>query len=115
MRRVLVRILAAQGYAVLEAQHGREALCLLEGPEAARVDLVLLDLTMPVLGGLATLERLGERHAGLPVVLMSGFSEVPAHEDGRGPGARPTGFLAKPFERATVVRCVADALAAVRA
>jgi DNA-binding NarL/FixJ family response regulator len=51
-----------------EASDGREALELAEKHEA---DLVILDITMPRLGGLETLERLRAEHPGVKVILLS--------------------------------------------
>ena len=51
-----------------EATDGREAL---ELAEEHRPDLVILDITMPRLGGLETLERLRAKHPGLKVILLS--------------------------------------------
>jgi CheY-like chemotaxis protein len=74
-----------------------------------QIDVVMLDLTMPVLGGAATMEALAQRHPGIPVILMSGYSEEPLAEYD-GDGIHPVGFLAKPFENTAVLRMVAGAL-----
>ena len=69
-REVMRRTLDDSGYAVFEAANGREALDKLETSD---VDIILLDLMMPVMDGfefLATLRR-EARHAELPVVVVS--------------------------------------------
>lgn len=70
MREALVEVLHECGYRTVCAIHGAEALGLLDGVSP---DLVLLDMRMPVMGGLATLEQLREdpRWASLPVIVMS--------------------------------------------
>jgi CheY-like chemotaxis protein len=108
VRRILSRMLIQQGYEVFEAGDGREALAAVDS-HAAQIDLVMLDLTMPVLGGVATMESLSQRHPGIPVILMSGYSEEPV-ADFDGDGMHPVGFLAKPFENTAVLRMVAGAL-----
>ena len=57
-RQLLVRLLASIGYESLEAVDGQAALDLLRGPAGSDVDVVLLDIVMPVLDGFATLEAL---------------------------------------------------------
>lgn len=67
--RAAARLLKTLGHSGALATQGQMALDLLE---RQRFDLVLLDLRMPVLDGLGTLERLRPRYPTLPVVLVSG-------------------------------------------
>ena len=60
--------LNALGYDVLTATNGQEGLEVLQYQS---VDGVLLDLQMPVMGGMAFLEKLGGSSATLPVIVMS--------------------------------------------
>lgn len=71
----LLRICLAQaGHEVIEAHSGPEALAVLAGQ---RVDLVTLDVIMPGMSGLRTLELLRERHGPLlPVLIISGLSRM---------------------------------------
>jgi signal transduction histidine kinase/ActR/RegA family two-component response regulator len=108
VRRTLARMLSQQGFEVLEAGDGKEALAVVEA-RAGEVDLVLLDLTMPRLGGAKAREVVAMRYPKIPVVLMSGYTEQPTEEQ-TGPGAGAAIFLEKPFERSTVMRAVAMAL-----
>jgi two-component system, chemotaxis family, chemotaxis protein CheY len=72
IREMVAETLRLEGYDVLEAEHGQQALELIErAPE--KPCLVLLDLMMPVMGGaefLAVLEATG-RLATLPVIVIS--------------------------------------------
>src|SRR5690606_11386800 len=69
IRRMLVRLLEAEGYRAWEAADGAAALRVVEAEEP---DVVLLDLAMPGMDGLETLAALRERWPALPVVMMSG-------------------------------------------
>ena len=68
IRRILLRLLEEEDYLVLTAANGVEAV---ELANAARFDLVLLDLSMPVKGGWETFEQLSSRHPLLPVILIT--------------------------------------------
>jgi PAS domain S-box-containing protein len=69
-RTVLRRTLERDGFAVFEAENGRQGL---QAVEEARPDLVLLDLMMPVMDGFEFLERLRRDHSGLalPVIVLT--------------------------------------------
>jgi PAS domain S-box-containing protein len=73
---------------------------------------VLLDLTMPVMGGEEVLRHLQRIRAGIPVVLSSGFSEEEAlrrfHDRGLA------GFLQKPYTATALARKIKQALRAAR-
>jgi CheY-like chemotaxis protein len=70
---VLGHLLGDEGYQVLTAYNGEEALAQLRAPGAAVPDLVLLDLMMPVLDGreLVLAMRSDERYRTIPVLMMS--------------------------------------------
>jgi PAS domain S-box-containing protein len=93
VRGLASRVLAAQGYVVLEARNGREALDVLGRRHG--IDLVLTDVVMPDMGGLELSERVAARHPGVRIVYMSGYTEG----DKLQPGLRnsPYPFLQKPF------------------
>jgi PAS domain S-box-containing protein len=94
VREVLDRILRELGFSVRAAADGREALEILDRTKG-RFAGVLLDLSMPHMGGQETLRRLRIRYPDLPVIMMSGFTEE-AVADRVGDSARTT-FLQKPF------------------
>ena len=75
---------AVDGLAALEFLHAR----------AGEIDLVLLDLTMPGLGGMEVLQQIERTRPDLPVVLMSGYNES---YSAKGCADRIAGFLQKPF------------------
>ncbi|MCO6045057.1 response regulator [Aeoliella sp. ICT_H6.2] len=71
-RRMLARMLVALGYDVCySAEDGEE---LLQFDLEQQVDVVILDLDMPNLDGLATAEEVSRR--GIPVILLSGHADL---------------------------------------
>ena len=77
-RRLLVRLLADIGHSTVEAADGREALTVLRDDGAEPVDVVLLDIVMPVMDGYETLANLKADDAlrDLPVIVISGVDEL---------------------------------------
>lgn len=104
LRRVTARWLRREGFDVEEAASGEDALALLSGrtPRA-----VLLDVEMPGLGGLATLDEMLRRRPGLPVVMLSGHADDETARALRARGA--AGFLSKPFDRGALIAAVREA------
>jgi PAS domain S-box-containing protein len=99
--------LRSEGYEVLEANNGRDALDVL-ARAATLPSLVLLDLTMPVMGGAELVPILNHDYPGLRVMVTSGYSE----EDARGdlpPGA-VADFLHKPYTITKLVEKVEGTL-----
>ena len=97
------RVLERGGYQVLEAANGEDALSALANHRAS-VRAVLLDLTMPGLGGEATLQRIRRDNPDLPVIVSSGY--VP-EEEGTLAGVP---FLAKPYRPSELVDAVKKAI-----
>ena len=108
VRDVLSAYLTAAGYAVRAASNGREALDLLDGGE--RPDLFLLDLMMPVMGGVELISALRAKPgwAGNPIIVLTGtkgFSAAQLHVDA---------VLHKPFNAVDVQAAVFLACASKR-
>lgn len=61
-----------QGYRILQAENGQEALRVLDHHP---VDLVLVDVMMPVMNGLELLQKIKERNPSQPVVIMTGYAD----------------------------------------
>src|SRR5258708_39000922 len=73
--RALVRkILKRQGYTVLEAANGEEALKICE-EHAGKIDLVITDVVMPKIGGRELVENLKKRCCGMKVLYVSGYTD----------------------------------------
>ena len=84
--------LSSEGYRVLEARQGQEALEILRGSE--EVHLVLLDVMMPVLDGIRTLDRIRE-FSNVPVILLTAKGEDTDKVLGLNVGADD--YVTKPF------------------
>jgi DNA-binding NtrC family response regulator len=93
VRRFAARVLAREGYTILEAQDGAEALELFNGREAP-ADVVVTDIVMPRLNGVEFMEAISRSHPGIPVILMSGYASAALSEMGI---ATPCGIITKPF------------------
>jgi len=94
VRRTARVTLQTHGYRVLTADNGQAAVQLFESMPG-EIELVILDLTMPVMGGEAALEQLKRIDPAAKILLSSGFSlgEVTERFQGRG----LAGFLQKPY------------------
>ncbi|MBB4637538.1 hybrid sensor histidine kinase/response regulator [Longimicrobium terrae] len=91
VRRFVAMVLRKAGYEIVQAVDGQAALDAMA--RAGRIDLVLTDVVMPVMGGRALAARLRATHPGLPVLFMSGFQPETEREGANEWG--PT--LQKPF------------------
>jgi two-component system cell cycle sensor histidine kinase/response regulator CckA len=107
IRVVVSRMLQAEGYEVLRARDGMEALRELQEVGGA-VDLVITDLVMPGMGGRSLGRELARRYPGLPLVWISGHPrdvefprEVPGHQ---------YPFLMKPVSPGALLETVSRAL-----
>jgi diguanylate cyclase (GGDEF)-like protein len=107
IRAYLEVTLALEGYEVLEAVDGVEAL---EEARSGAPDLVLLDVMMPRMDGLEVLRRLREdaRTAHLPVVLLTARSQASDTVEGLDAGA--DSYLTKPFDADVLLAHVRAAL-----
>jgi two-component system, cell cycle sensor histidine kinase and response regulator CckA len=108
VRAVARALLQRQGFRVILAANGQEAVAQFAA-HRAEVRAVLLDLTMPVMGGEEALRRLRETDPTVRVVLMSGYSDVDV--EGTFASAGLSGFLQKPFRADDVYRTLSLALA----
>lgn len=99
-------MLETMGYRVLLAVDGQEGLELYRQHQA-EIDLVLLDMIMPGMGGRECYQELRRLDSVVPVVLVSGFAKEGDLQQGHDAGGR---FLAKPYDAATLSRTVAEAL-----
>jgi CheY-like chemotaxis protein len=100
-------VLSRQGYEVIFAKDGQEALAVFE-QRASEIDLVLLDLVLPRLNGVQVIEGIRRLNPRAKVLLTSGH---PAQEVKRLCGTcGEQAFLQKPYTAERLVRAVASAI-----
>jgi AmiR/NasT family two-component response regulator len=97
----LAEMLAEEGYDVVgQAEDGEKAITLVE---ELRPDLIILDIKMPRLDGIAAAERVAARRIA-PVVILTAFSQRDLVEQARDAGAMA--YLVKPFTKADLVPAI---------
>lgn len=94
VRAVMARMLEVCGLTVILAKNGKEAVEMFD-QHPGEIDLVILDMTMPVLGGLETFSEIRQIKPDQKIFLMSGYTEIDVID--RFKGEELTGFLQKPF------------------
>jgi len=107
IRKTLRMILEYEGYLVLEASSGEEALSTLEG--TVDVDLVFLDIKLPGLDGLEVLSEIKAKPFPPEVVVISGQGTIQSAVEATKRGAFE--FLEKPLHRDRVLVSLRNALA----
>ena len=92
-RNILGQELTHEGYSVLAASDGREALRKIE---SSRPDLIILDYMMPDLSGLEVLKELRKRENDTPVVMITAYGTMERAVEAMKEGAYD--FITRPFE-----------------
>ena len=105
MRALVARAIAMDGHETVTAQDGAEALDILTRERGA-FDLLLTDIQMPIMDGIALALSAARDFPGLTILLMTGFADQ--RERAKGLQAIVADVLTKPFSladlRATVAR-----------
>jgi len=100
-------LLRSMGYRVILATDGQEGVhTFLETKD--EIDLIILDMIMPVMGGRETFTKLREIDPTIPVIIASGFAKEEDMAALKKEGVN--GFLNKPFRRAELAEMVAGAM-----
>ncbi len=94
VRKQVANALKAQGYVVLEAVDGVDALAKLEATPGTR--LIVCDVNMPRMNGLEFLEQLSARKVAVPVVMLTTEGQPELIQRAKALGA--IGWLVKPFK-----------------
>ena len=100
IRYLAVDMLTNMGYETLPAEDGLEAVDIFEKEKDA-IDLVLLDMVMPKLGGVETFHKLRDIDPAIPIVLISGYTKDEAAQELLDEGA--SSFIQKPYRMEELV------------
>ena len=109
MRQLVARAIAMDGHETVTAQDGAEALEILTRADGG-FDLLLTDIQMPVMDGIALALSVARDFPDLTILLMTGFADQ--RERASGLNAIVHDVVTKPFTVADIRTAVADALAA---
>jgi two-component system cell cycle sensor histidine kinase/response regulator CckA len=107
VRQFAVRALKRQGYEVLEAADGLEALDIMAANEG-HIDIVVSDVVMPEMDGPALFKELRQRNPSLKVIFVSGYPNEAFRES---MGSDDFAFLPKPFSLPQLAAKVKEELA----
>ena len=108
LRALAARVLRYQGYKVLEATNGHEAIGIAREKFQERIHLLLTDVVMPHMGGRELVKRMKTLHSEIKVLFISGYTDhVITYHTGLKPG---TPFLQKPFSPTALAKKVREVL-----
>lgn len=110
VREVLAGQMEEQGYRVVRASDGLEALAHLDG--GAAVDLLISDFAMPGMNGLMLIEEARRRQPELPALLLTGYADSGVRLAVQDAGTGSTALLRKPASTAELAKCAAALLLA---
>jgi DNA-binding NtrC family response regulator len=105
IRKMLIRMLQSDGHEVEQAEGAAQAKAILERKP---IDLILMDIYMPEMNGLALMKSINEMYSGIQTILISGRHSMDAEDAARRFGAYT--FLKKPFTRSELLKIVKNAL-----
>jgi len=107
VRRTAKQALERYGCNVLVAENGARGLEIFR-EQADGINCVVLDLTMPVMSGEETLERMRSLRTDIPIILSSGYNEAEALRRFEGKGL--AGFLQKPYKAAALATMIGNVI-----
>ena len=108
VRRLASAVLTGQGYHVLKAANGHEAVRMGRECAEGELDLLLTDVVMPLMDGKQLAEQLRKLHPTVNVLFTSGYADDSIAR--YGVSGKDADFMKKPFEVATLARMVREVL-----
>ena len=106
LRMRISKMLVAEGYEVMEAENGVQAV---EKYKTEKPDAVLMDITMPEMDGLTALKQIKAYDAKAKIVMLTALGQESVVLEAIKSGARD--FVVKPFERERVMSAITKLLA----
>jgi len=108
VRSLAARVLREQGYAVLEAANGEEAMHIAHEPIIKEIHLLLTDVVMPQMGGKELVERFKAIYPSVKILFISGYTDKAVTHQVLLGSEFP--FLQKPFSPTALVKKVREVL-----
>ncbi|MDR4494839.1 MAG: response regulator [Nitrospirales bacterium] len=109
IRKVLSMALEKEGYYVINAEDGKQAIRLLnEGEHPMVIDVIITDIRMPNINGIQAIEYFQREYPSVPLIVLTGFPELDLATQLLKRGV--TDFLVKPIDRTKLISAVADAI-----
>jgi two-component system chemotaxis response regulator CheY len=107
IRQMVKLTLSGAGYDVIQANDGAEGL---EKAKGTKVDMVMTDLNMPIMNGLALIKELRKLPAyqGVPILFLTTESDAGLKSEAKAAGA--TGWITKPFQQDQLISVVKKVL-----
>ena len=109
IRSLIARALRQDGHEVMTATDGAHALDVL-GREGGAFELLLSDIRMPVMDGIALAHAAARAHPGVTILLMTGYADQ--RERAHGLDALIHDVITKPFSLGDIKKAVTEALVA---
>lgn len=106
VRQMVAFTLKGEGYDVVEAVDGKDALAKLSGP----IDMIVTDLNMPNMNGIDLIKnvRAQAQYKFIPIVMLTTESQAGKKQEGKAAGA--TGWIVKPFKPEQLIAVVKKVL-----
>jgi two-component system chemotaxis response regulator CheY len=101
VRAKIGRLLSANGYVIEEAENGAEAVSKYQ---SYRPDIVLMDITMPIMDGISAVRELRRLDPGVKVVMCTALGQRAMVLEAIKAGARD--FIVKPFDNERVLEAI---------
>jgi signal transduction histidine kinase len=108
VRRLTAEVLLGQGYSVLQASNGFDAMRIITSVPEKEIDLLLTDVLMPAMGDGELADRFKASYPDAKVLYMSGYPDARVTEMGRSPAS--SRFLQKPLTMSVLARKVRETL-----
>ncbi len=106
-RDVIKKILTKEGFFILEAKNGKESIEVLE---CNNIDLVLMDIMMPIMDGFEAIETIKKQshYKNLPIIALTALSDTQTYQKILNLGAKT--LITKPFKLPVLIEQVKFAL-----
>jgi two-component system, chemotaxis family, chemotaxis protein CheY len=104
IRKMVSMTAKISGYAVVEAEHGQDALDKLQ--TCGKIDLFICDVNMPIMDGITCVKKIRTlpQYRSTPIIMLTTENEDAKKQEGKLAGA--TGWVVKPFEQQSMLKII---------